>query len=101
MNVKQSSETLIKTVHYEWNELMHENESKSITFRVICNIATHSGLSVEGSHIFTIHNISQTEDKNALAVTSESAAYNNAIQCLTAAVAFGNQTLPATKNESL
>ncbi|HHB1427598.1 TPA: hypothetical protein ACOQZT_003208 [Serratia odorifera] len=80
---------------------MREDESRTITFRVICNIATHSGLSVEGSHIFTIHNISHAEDKNALAVTSESAAYNNAIQCLTAAFAFSGQTLPAMKNELL
>ncbi|CAI1705664.1 Uncharacterised protein [Serratia ficaria] len=101
MNVKYGSETLIKTVHYEWNELMRENENKSITFRVICSIATHSGLSVEGSHIFTIHNILHTEDKNAMALTSESAAYNNAIQCLTAAFAFSGQTIPVMKNETV
>ncbi|MCS3408376.1 hypothetical protein [Serratia sp. AKBS12] len=97
MNLKQNPETLIKTVHYEWNELMRDTENTSITFRVICSIATHSGLSVEGSHIFTIHNIFHAEDKNALALTSESAAYNNAIQCLTAAFAFSGQTLPAMK----
>lgn len=99
MNVKNIPETLIKTVHYEWNELMRDNENSSFLFRVVCSIATHSGLSIEGSHIFTIHNILHTEDKNVLALTSESAAYNNAIQCLTAALAFSGQESATIKKD--
>ncbi|MEW5561970.1 hypothetical protein AB1287_17270 [Enterobacter asburiae] len=78
---------------------MRDNDKHTIIFRVVCAIVTHSGLSVEGSHIFTIHDIVHTEDKNALALTSESAAYNNAIQCLTAALAFSGQAHPVAKSE--
>lgn len=90
-------QTLIKVVRYEWHELMRDNEKHAIVFRVICAITAHSGLSVEGSHIFTIQNITHADDKNALALTSESAAYNNAIQCLTAALAFGGQNESSAK----
>ncbi len=97
MHTKSNSEYFIKTIHYQWNELIRDDERKSIIFRVICMIATCSGISVEGSHIFTIHDIANAEDKNTLALTAESAAYNNAIQCLTAAIAFSGHS-PLLKN---
>ncbi|WP_336768912.1 hypothetical protein [Pantoea endophytica] len=99
MTVNINMQTLIKVVRYEWHELMRDTDKHAIVFRVVCSITAHSGLSVEGSHIFTIHNITHTEDKNALALTSESAAYNNSIQCLTAALAFSGQNQDMVKKE--
>lgn len=97
MQATNGVECLIKTVQYQWNELLSDKDKQAIIFRVVCVISTYSGICVEGSHIFTVHNISHTEDKNALALTSESAAYNNAIQCLTAAMAFSGQVVSMKK----
>jgi len=96
--MKNISESIIKAVHYQWNEIMRDNSNGAIIFRVVCSISTNSGLSVEGSHIFTIHDITHAEDKNSLALTSESAAYNNAIQCLTAAMAYSGQAMSRIDN---
>lgn len=96
--MEKKSESIIKSVNYQWNEVMRGAESSAVTFRVVCSITTHSDLSVEGSHVFTIHDITHAEDKNTLALTSESAAYNNAIQCLTAAMAYNGQTITRVGN---
>jgi len=91
-------EYFIKSIQYQWNELIRDSGNNTIIFRVVCMISTCSGISVEGSHIFSVHDIINAEDKNTLALSAESAAYNNAIQCLTAAIAFSEQ--PTVLNKS-
>lgn len=85
----------IVSVSFNWHEMSSVKTSSinnGTLYRVICILKDSHGLTVEGSHIFIISDLSLSDKQNNdLAFTAESAAYNNAVQCLLAASsAYGN-----------
>ncbi len=73
----------IRQVAFTWHEMSSNNGFP--LYRVICQLKDSDGLVVEGSHVFILPDMSLPDKHNDIAFTAESAAYNNAVQCLLAA----------------